>query len=113
MFNIAGESFDLMDGVLGLSLSPNRGSNADRYLYFHALASTTENILNTNVLRNDSHIGDPNLEPHLVYVSDERFLISLVFLLLHTWVLPTESTWVLRIDTHSLSLIDAPLLKPA
>lgn len=60
-FTIDGESFDLMDGVLGMALSPYHGG--DRYLYFHALASTTENVAPVSVLRNDTHIENPNADP--------------------------------------------------
>lgn len=68
-YTIAGESFDLMDGVLGMAISPkntnsypsgggyrpNRPANpgnSDRYLYFHALASAVENRVPLSVLDN-------------------------------------------------------------
>ncbi|XP_026725264.1 major royal jelly protein 1-like isoform X1 [Trichoplusia ni] len=65
-FTIDGESFDLMDGLFGMALSPYQ-QGRDRYLYFHALAATTENILNTKVIRNDSLLQDPNIDPDAVY----------------------------------------------
>ncbi|XP_026331324.1 protein yellow-like isoform X2 [Hyposmocoma kahamanoa] len=69
---VDGESFDLMDGVLGMALSPWR-RNPDRFLYFHAFASTTENVVRTSVLKNDSFLADPNVDPKLIRVfPDER-----------------------------------------
>lgn len=56
-----------MDGIFGMALSPYQ-QGRDRYLYFHALAATTENILNTKVIRNDSLLQDPNIDPDAVYV---------------------------------------------
>ncbi|XP_068631544.1 dopaminechrome tautomerase-like isoform X1 [Battus philenor] len=71
-FTIEGESFDLMDGVLGMALSPYR-EGEDRYLYFHSLASTTENVVRTSVLRNSSFLNDPNAPPQSMKVfPDER-----------------------------------------
>ncbi|KAL0841218.1 hypothetical protein ABMA28_014953 [Loxostege sticticalis] len=71
-FTIEGESFDLMDGILGMALSPYRPGR-DRYLYFHALASVTENVVRTKVLRNESFLHDPNAEPQSINVfPDER-----------------------------------------
>ncbi|XP_026323224.1 protein yellow-like [Hyposmocoma kahamanoa] len=71
-FTVDGESFDEMDGVLGMALSPWR-RNRDRFLYFHALASTTENVVRTSVLKNDSFLADPNVDPKLIRVfPDER-----------------------------------------
>nr|XP_021189334.2 protein yellow isoform X1 [Helicoverpa armigera] len=66
-FTIDDESFDLMDGVLGMALSPYQPGR-DRFLYFHSLASTTENVVNTKVIRNSSYIEDPNIDPEAVYV---------------------------------------------
>ncbi|XP_063533967.1 protein yellow-like isoform X1 [Cydia strobilella] len=70
-FTIDGESFDLMDGVLGMALSPWRRGR-DRYLYFHSLASTTENVVRTGVLRNDSFIEDSNADPRSINVFPEE-----------------------------------------
>ncbi|XP_046604118.1 protein yellow-like isoform X2 [Neodiprion virginianus] len=52
-FSIKGEVFDLMDGVLGMALSPLK-SNEDRTLYFHSLASRVESYVATSVIRNFS-----------------------------------------------------------
>lgn len=49
-----GESFDLMDGILGMALSPLKQGYNDRTLYFHAMASNTENHVSTSVIRNSS-----------------------------------------------------------
>ncbi|CAG5031519.1 unnamed protein product [Parnassius apollo] len=70
-FTIDGESFDLMDGVLGMALSPLH-TGKDRYLYFHALASTTENVVRTSILRNSSFIDDVNAQPQSMNVFPEE-----------------------------------------
>lgn len=48
-FTVAGESFELMDGVLGMALSKKRG-NGERFLYFHSLASIHENRVPLRIL---------------------------------------------------------------
>ncbi|XP_055635772.1 protein yellow-like isoform X2 [Toxorhynchites rutilus septentrionalis] len=76
-FTIADESFDLMDGMLSMALSPKTRSDHnspdfvfnsaygvsqpsrpailnDRLLFFHALASAAENAVRTSVLHNDT-----------------------------------------------------------
>lgn len=82
---IAGESFDLMDGVLALSLSAHPSqqtpraysgfygnnliggqvvSQQDRHLYFHALASGTEGAVPLRVLDNQTMwMDNPDAEP--------------------------------------------------
>ncbi|XP_075973485.1 major royal jelly protein 9-like isoform X2 [Anticarsia gemmatalis] len=70
-FTIDGESFDLMDGVLGMALSPFKHGR-ERNLYFHALASTTENVVSTRVLRNDSYADSQQLDAELVSVFPEE-----------------------------------------
>lgn len=65
---VPGESFDLMDGVFGLALSPYRRGE-ERYLYFHALAATTENVVRTSYLRNDSFIEVSDADPRAINVS--------------------------------------------
>lgn len=57
-----------MDGVLGMALSPYTPGR-DRYLYFHALASVTENVMFTSTLRNDTHASATDLDPSDVHVS--------------------------------------------
>uniref|UniRef100_A0A182QYV1 Bee-milk protein n=1 Tax=Anopheles farauti TaxID=69004 RepID=A0A182QYV1_9DIPT len=52
-FTVANESFDLMDGILGMALSP-RSSSSDRLLYFHALSSATENSVKMSLLLNET-----------------------------------------------------------
>lgn len=70
---VTDESFDLMDGILGMALSPYiRGR--DRFLYFHALASVTENVVRTDVIRNPAFIDDPNADPKSIRVSYLLFL---------------------------------------
>ncbi|XP_037964790.2 major royal jelly protein 1 isoform X1 [Plutella xylostella] len=72
-FTIDGESFDLMDGILGMALSPVSRRN-ERYLYFHALASTTENVVRTSILRNSSFLTNPNADPQAMNVFPEERL---------------------------------------
>lgn len=49
-FSISNEVFDLMDGILGMTLSP-LDHNGDRTLYFHSLASRVESHVATSVIR--------------------------------------------------------------
>ena len=49
-FNIKNETFDLMDGILGLALGPIR-ADGDRILYFHSLASRVESWVPTSIIR--------------------------------------------------------------
>ncbi|CAK1547170.1 unnamed protein product [Leptosia nina] len=70
-FSIDGESFDLMDGLFGLALSP-RLSDGFRFMYFHALASVKENVVRTNILQNDSFILDSNADPDSMSVFPEE-----------------------------------------
>lgn len=51
IFDIKGVNFDLMDGILGLALSPVK-ADGDRILYFHSLASKVESWVPTSVIRN-------------------------------------------------------------
>lgn len=55
-FHIRGDTFDLMDGILGLALGPIR--DGDRILYFHSLASRVESWVPTSVIRNQSLFRD-------------------------------------------------------
>ncbi|XP_012227991.1 dopaminechrome tautomerase-like [Linepithema humile] len=52
-FNIKGDTFDLMDGILGLALSPLK-QDGDKILYFHSLASKVESWVPTSIIRNYS-----------------------------------------------------------
>jgi len=56
-FTIEHESFDLMDGILGMDLEPYVHGR-DRRLFYHALASPTENWVHTSYLRNQSLFQD-------------------------------------------------------
>ncbi|XP_065352589.1 protein yellow-like [Cloeon dipterum] len=51
---VAGENFELMDGVIGLALGPKSNTSAGRTLYFSALTSNQQYWVNTSVLRNES-----------------------------------------------------------
>ncbi|XP_024083953.1 protein yellow-like [Cimex lectularius] len=66
-FEIAGVTFDLMDGILGLALGPMYAG--DRRLYFHSLASVRESWVATSVLRNSSLFTDGNGSPSSFHVS--------------------------------------------
>ncbi|XP_060521668.1 major royal jelly protein 3-like isoform X2 [Cylas formicarius] len=65
-YNIAGESFELMDGIFGLGLSPYR-SGEDRKLFYHALASPTENWIYTSHLRNYSIFANNSQSPSQIF----------------------------------------------
>ncbi|KAJ8923456.1 hypothetical protein NQ315_002015 [Exocentrus adspersus] len=69
-FNIDGDSFDLMDGVLGMAVEPY-SPGKDRRLFYHAMSSPTENFVYTSDLRNQSiFMHDPESSPHLFHVQD-------------------------------------------
>ncbi|XP_065209850.1 protein yellow-like isoform X2 [Planococcus citri] len=55
-FNVAGTTFNLMDGILALALGPVH--NGDRRLYFHSLASVREGSVPASVIRNQSLFTD-------------------------------------------------------
>ncbi|KAJ8959619.1 hypothetical protein NQ318_021805, partial [Aromia moschata] len=66
-FNIKGDSFDLMDGVLGMTLSPYVPGK-DRKLYYHAMSSPTENWVFTSDLRNRTRfMHDPESSPEVFH----------------------------------------------
>lgn len=67
-FDILGDSFDLMDGVLGMSITPYKPGE-DRILFYHAMSSPTENWVRTSDLRNQSRfIHDPQSSPEIFHV---------------------------------------------
>lgn len=71
-FDIQGESFDLMDGVLGMALSPFVDGD-DRKLYFHAMSSETENWVYTSDLRNRTRFQhDPSSSPEIFHAYKGR-----------------------------------------
>lgn len=49
-FSINGYEFDMMDGVLGMALSPLT-PRGDKILYFHSLSSIIESYVLTSVIR--------------------------------------------------------------
>lgn len=74
-YDIQGESFDLMDGVLGMALSPY-SPGEDRKLFFHAMSSKTENWVYTSDLRNRSRFQhDPTSSPEIFHVCN-RLVVS-------------------------------------
>ncbi|XP_032684643.1 protein yellow-like [Odontomachus brunneus] len=56
-YHISGHTYDLMDGIIGLALSPVK-ENGDRILYFHSMASRVESWVPTSVIRNYSLFRD-------------------------------------------------------
>ncbi|XP_050511655.1 protein yellow-like isoform X1 [Diabrotica virgifera virgifera] len=61
-YNVQGDSFELMDGILGMSLSPY-SDGGQRKLFYHGMSSPTENWIYTAHLRNESlsRIPQPQL----------------------------------------------------
>lgn len=96
-FTLAGETFDLLDGIIGLALSPRDTSirqksskyftsifenqnavapESDRILYFHALAAVTENAVPLRVLDNSTlWEANPDATPRSFVVSCMRSII--------------------------------------
>ncbi|KAK4874683.1 hypothetical protein RN001_014043 [Aquatica leii] len=67
-YNFAGYTFDLMDGVLGMDLSPYVPGK-DRILYYHALSSGSEQWVYTSHLRNQSmFVDNPSPAPEIFHV---------------------------------------------
>ncbi|XP_059470383.1 LOW QUALITY PROTEIN: protein yellow-like [Neocloeon triangulifer] len=52
-FNIAGESFELMDGVVGMAFGPKTDPGG-RKLYFSAMSSFQQRWVQTSILRNET-----------------------------------------------------------
>ncbi|KAK9680925.1 Major royal jelly protein [Popillia japonica] len=66
-YRIQGEQFDLMDGVLGMDLSPYHPGQ-DRKLFYHAMSSATENWALTSDLKNEDYFKhDPSAHPELFH----------------------------------------------
>ncbi|CAH1153962.1 unnamed protein product [Phaedon cochleariae] len=53
IYNIAGQQFYIMDGIVGMSLTPNKPGEPRR-LFYHAMSSPTENWVYTSYLRNET-----------------------------------------------------------
>ncbi|XP_012284346.1 protein yellow [Orussus abietinus] len=71
-FHIKNETFDLMDGILGLALGPVR-ADGDRVLHFHSLASATEARVLTSVIRNRTLFeDDPEAVPRAFEAFEEE-----------------------------------------
>lgn len=69
-FTIAGQSFDLMDGIFGTALGPILPSG-DRILYFHCLASIRESWVLTSDLRNRTLVQNPDAIRQRFFLSPE------------------------------------------
>lgn len=66
-YTVEGESFELMDGILGMALSPYTPGQ-DRVLFYHAMSSPTENWVHTSNIRNRSLFEhDPAAAPHIFH----------------------------------------------
>lgn len=66
-YRIAGQQFELMDGILGMDLSPYKPGE-DRVLFFHAMSSPTENWVYTSDIRNESlFLSDPSAAPQIFH----------------------------------------------
>nr|ATB56353.1 yellow-d2 [Leptinotarsa decemlineata] len=71
-YSIQGDSFDLMDGVLGMSLSP-ASLGGDRKLFYHAMSSSTENWVYTSYLRNQTRFSEnPESSPEIFNTYPKR-----------------------------------------
>ncbi|KAF2904169.1 hypothetical protein ILUMI_02008 [Ignelater luminosus] len=71
-YHLAGQEFELMDGLLGMDLSPYK-SGEDRILYYHAMSSNTEHRVYTSLIRNQSiFIHDPTAAPQIFYTYPGR-----------------------------------------
>ncbi|KAB0793471.1 hypothetical protein PPYR_13091 [Photinus pyralis] len=67
-YNIAGQSFDIMDGLMGLDLSPYKPGQ-DRILYYHAMSSGSEQWVYTSYIRNQSmFLQDTSPAPEIFHV---------------------------------------------
>jgi hypothetical protein len=70
-FELNSVDFDLMDGVLGLALSPPQNDLKDKTLYFHSLASVRESWVSAALLRNESNFHSyKNRVAHKFHVSE-------------------------------------------
>ncbi|XP_017778766.1 PREDICTED: protein yellow-like isoform X2 [Nicrophorus vespilloides] len=64
-YRIQGDSFDLMDGVLGMDLERYH-PDKDRKLFYHAMSSPTENWVYTSHLRNETRFKhSPESSPEI------------------------------------------------
>lgn len=63
-FTIQGDSFDLMDGLLGMDLEPKYMGMQDRKLFYQALSAGTHNWVYTSYLKDESRFAsDPSSSP--------------------------------------------------
>lgn len=68
-FEILGDNFDLVDGVLGMDIGPKMPGQR-RKLYYHSLSAVTENWVYTDDLRNQSIFGEyPWVHPSIFNVN--------------------------------------------
>ncbi|XP_045478063.1 major royal jelly protein 2-like isoform X2 [Harmonia axyridis] len=64
-YTILGESFDLMDGILGMAMN---GGQEPKKLFYHAMSSNTEHAVKISELRNESQFKDnPNSSPDVFH----------------------------------------------
>lgn len=72
-YHIDGSTFYLMDGVMGMALSPTMQSN-DRVLFFHSMASASECSVHTSILRNPANFpnGDNLVRDQFYFSPGQR-----------------------------------------
>ncbi|XP_025835010.1 protein yellow-like, partial [Agrilus planipennis] len=76
-YDIHGISFDLLDGILGMDLSPYK-PGSDRILFYHAMSSITENFVYTSDLRNRTRFeSNPQSSPEIFHVSFSIYNVQL------------------------------------
>jgi len=62
-FTVAQESFNLMDGLFGLAVSPRVNNGCQRMLYYHPLASSLEYSVPLSIINDPSLWVNPNSQP--------------------------------------------------
>ncbi|XP_025829216.1 uncharacterized protein LOC108733632 [Agrilus planipennis] len=76
-YDIQGTSFELLDGILGMDLSPYK-PGSDRILFYHAMSSITENFVYTSDLRNRTRFeSNPQSSPEIFHVSFSIYNVQL------------------------------------
>ncbi|KAL3274485.1 hypothetical protein HHI36_015868 [Cryptolaemus montrouzieri] len=69
-YTILGESFDLMDGILGMAINPKQDP---RKLFFHAMSSNTEHVVKISDIRNrDKFAANPSSSPEIFHTYKGR-----------------------------------------
>lgn len=74
-FTLAGESFDLMDGIVGMALSP-KNTLGGQQLFFHPMAGSTEMTVPLWVLENRTAWENAGF---FDYFEPRTFVVSIAF----------------------------------